>query len=584
MKPSQQAQEEKVSLTTLDGRTFHGVSVRAVDPESIQIFHSGGAARIPLENIPDEHREKWGINKLAPQNPINPWLQADVDLDGFVARPDFFFQIPSSYTPTEIVSGEASEIVILSGEDESSLELEVTRFNHPSLLARHVGDLINAELDEQRLKRFLSTRFSFLGYSQGELNSEYLVTYLISEPFENATLRGYRVQEVTALVKDRAIHSMEPGSLLLLLEDESEQLKSNVRLGELPEYDWLEVRMDSATSDLVSGKQFWKLPGTWNGEIPMSPHEPALVSLAAGISYEPLTPERIAEFEREFPGVRKTFVDREEEFLSPESLPLIGETASADSALEWIQPRDSGWTLRDQGTTSERSFVNGSCLVSTTKREVYSLVVDLVACSFEEDGDPVAFASEFMERHSGSSWESLAIGLEIQAWKSADGDWFCLAISPESQALKRSNLVVTGDATAILDYLESDHFLPEGVESPVVENLNDPSVLHDGIVFTRFVNAVAESANSAFEKEKKDAIAVSKMGGVGAGVKFARQFGRNPTRGEFQVVLQNYRENLVLGLREDEKDETVIRQLIDSYAEGFKDGCRQVIEMAKPAF
>ncbi|MEI8285394.1 MAG: hypothetical protein WCG52_10440 [bacterium] len=56
------AKEEKISeVTTSTGKTYQDVRVTGVTPKEVSIMHESGMARIPIEEIPDDMKEKLGI-------------------------------------------------------------------------------------------------------------------------------------------------------------------------------------------------------------------------------------------------------------------------------------------------------------------------------------------------------------------------------------------------------------------------------------------------------------------------------------------------------------------------------------------
>lgn len=50
------------TLTTLDGKTYTGVSVTKTTPAAISISHSSGIAKIPFANLPEPLQRKYGYN------------------------------------------------------------------------------------------------------------------------------------------------------------------------------------------------------------------------------------------------------------------------------------------------------------------------------------------------------------------------------------------------------------------------------------------------------------------------------------------------------------------------------------------
>lgn len=50
------------TLTTLDGKTYTGVSVTKTTPAAISISHSSGISKIPFANLPSEIQKKYGYD------------------------------------------------------------------------------------------------------------------------------------------------------------------------------------------------------------------------------------------------------------------------------------------------------------------------------------------------------------------------------------------------------------------------------------------------------------------------------------------------------------------------------------------
>lgn len=54
--------DEKMDIKTLTGKTYTGAKITRADPDALTIMHSGGMARVPFTDLPEEIRKKFGYD------------------------------------------------------------------------------------------------------------------------------------------------------------------------------------------------------------------------------------------------------------------------------------------------------------------------------------------------------------------------------------------------------------------------------------------------------------------------------------------------------------------------------------------
>ena len=414
----------------------------------------------------------------------------------------------------------------------------------------------------------------------------YRATYLRCERLPENSGKGYILQEIEATIDGRVIESLEPGSFLLLFEDSDGDFYLSMRLGTMPRYDWLEVRADSTVAGALQGKQFWKLIEEWEGDFPSSLESSEVLALAKKISLKVQASEDVAAYESRFPNLQVRKLDRKEEILLPESLPLIGQRIGDEPEFAWLKPQDHTAAIFGRGSTAKKDMSNGECLASLKANPPGGMIVDLVAGEFSEPQDTFAFAESLMNRHSDTDWESLRRNSNLAAWRSGDDSVFCLAISPDCSTFKKSNLVVLGTSRALLGYFGSEHFVGKADQPNATpgsaEEFDGPDMLADILVYRTLLEAVSERASKEQEVELKEACAQAENKGVQDGVGFARKLGRVPTNGEFTTLKLRFRNEIGLGAGSEQAE--ILEKLVESYSDGFAAGCENALESMKPAF